>query len=454
MADQYQIQVKGHLDESWADWFDGFSLTHHDDGSTLLTGPVTDQAALHGILVKVRDLGLILLAVTHVPPGSSIQEAKDLPRWKDNVTRHYAIDWIRIIATLAVFMFHSGAAYSYGNWHLNNLEKSFAITVWNTWLLIWMMPIFFFISGASTYFALNKRSSTEFLRSRFQRLAIPLIFGVLVIVPPQVYLERFSRLQFTQSFVQFYPHYFEGWYLEIGGSGNFAWMGLHLWYLLLLFVLSIVMLPLFRWIGRGDEFRRRLIADTDKFGGLLLYAMPIALVEIAWGNVGVGGWNILTYPLFFLYGYLIFSRQDAGSILQRYAVPAFVGAVVTSALLLSTLFSSGPVAYGPYEWEWQALLHAFSGWFWIIAILGLAYRYLNFSHSLLKYSNEAVLPFYILHQTWVVILGFLINRLDTRVGLKYVFVLCASFLAILLTYEMIKRVPLLRLLFGMKLGAE
>jgi hypothetical protein len=63
---QYEIRLKGHLATRWAAWFDGMSLTHERDGTTILTGPVVDQAALHGLLRKVRDLGLPLIAVTQV----------------------------------------------------------------------------------------------------------------------------------------------------------------------------------------------------------------------------------------------------------------------------------------------------------------------------------------------------------------------------------------------------
>jgi hypothetical protein len=62
----YQITVKGHLDNRWADWFEGVTITLEDNGETLLTGPVLDQAALHGLLRKVRDLGLPLVSVIHV----------------------------------------------------------------------------------------------------------------------------------------------------------------------------------------------------------------------------------------------------------------------------------------------------------------------------------------------------------------------------------------------------
>jgi hypothetical protein len=65
----YQIRVKGHLDSDWADWFDGLTITLDENGDTLLTGPVVDQAALHGLLKKIRDLGMLLLSVNRVKPG-------------------------------------------------------------------------------------------------------------------------------------------------------------------------------------------------------------------------------------------------------------------------------------------------------------------------------------------------------------------------------------------------
>ena len=66
---RYEIRLKGHLDSRWAAWFDGLSLTNSSDGTTIICGPVTDQAALHGLLQKVRDLGLPLVSVTQVEPG-------------------------------------------------------------------------------------------------------------------------------------------------------------------------------------------------------------------------------------------------------------------------------------------------------------------------------------------------------------------------------------------------
>jgi hypothetical protein len=66
---RYEIRLKGHLDMRWANWFDGLCLTHERDGTTILSGPVLDQAELHGLLHKVRDLGLPLLSLTCIDPG-------------------------------------------------------------------------------------------------------------------------------------------------------------------------------------------------------------------------------------------------------------------------------------------------------------------------------------------------------------------------------------------------
>jgi hypothetical protein len=69
--ERYEIRIKGHLDDKWADWFEGLTITREDNGETLLIGPVVDQAALHGVLRKVRDLGMPLLSVSRVRPSQA-----------------------------------------------------------------------------------------------------------------------------------------------------------------------------------------------------------------------------------------------------------------------------------------------------------------------------------------------------------------------------------------------
>jgi hypothetical protein len=73
----YQIVVKGHLDADWSEWFDGLSITLVDTGETILAGPIVDQTALHGVLIKIRDLGLPLLSLTRIETG---EERESIPR--------------------------------------------------------------------------------------------------------------------------------------------------------------------------------------------------------------------------------------------------------------------------------------------------------------------------------------------------------------------------------------
>jgi hypothetical protein len=79
-AGRYEIRLKGHLDARWAEWFDGLSLTHASDGTTVVHGPVADQAALHGLLQKVRDIGLPLVSVIRVEPDQPADSTSDLDR--------------------------------------------------------------------------------------------------------------------------------------------------------------------------------------------------------------------------------------------------------------------------------------------------------------------------------------------------------------------------------------
>ena len=67
-CETYRITIKGHLDSDWSDWFDGLTITMVDNGETILTGPIVDQTALHGVLIKIRDLGLPLLSLTRIEP--------------------------------------------------------------------------------------------------------------------------------------------------------------------------------------------------------------------------------------------------------------------------------------------------------------------------------------------------------------------------------------------------
>ncbi len=188
---------------------------------------------------------------------------------------------------------------------------------------------------------------------------------------------------------------------------------------------------------------------------ILLLALPVAAIEWLWGNVGLGGWNMLTYPLFFLYGALFFAQPAIRNSFRAAFVPALAMALLTTALLFVTVYGDGMVAFGDYPFGWQRLLHAVSGWSWVVALLGWAYRFCNRSNRFLRFANEAVLPFYILHQTVIILLGYWVQQLPSPITLQYSMLILLSFVAILVTYlGLIRPLPWLRHCFGMKAARQ
>jgi hypothetical protein len=366
-------------------------------------------------------------------------------------SRRNDIDWLRILAMTAVFSFHCARFFNFEDWHVKNAQLSFGLSVFVGVLNQWMMPLFFMLSAMSAYYALKSRTNREYIRERFKRLFIPLVFGVFTLIPPQVYIERVSHGQFRGSLVEFLPRYFDGLY---GFGGNFAWMGLHLWYLEMLFLFALLTLPLFRVLSREklQGFMARMAGWLDFPGGVFLLALPIALMELlvnlqpeGVGRRDFGGWSLLTYLVFFVLGHVVMSGDRFRENIRRHGSAALAGGLVTMSVGYFLIES------GYASRVWFSLLRALNSWLWVVGILGLADRYLRTGGSFLRYANTAVLPFYILHQTVIVVIGFFIAGWELSVGAKYLLLASTSFVVIMVLYEfVVKRMPALRFLFGMK----
>jgi len=378
--------------------------------------------------------------------------------------RRYDIDWLRIFAVITIFFFHCARLFDYDQWHVKNGQLSFGMSVFVAFVVQWIMPLFFVLSGESACFSLRSRKAGQYIRKRFQRLIIPFIFGVLVLAPPQIYLERVSNAQFAGSFIQFYPHYFDGLY---GYGGNFAWMGLHLWYLLFLFVFSLLTLPLFLYLMKETRHNAisRMAAFFKKPGAIFLLAIPLALTLVftdslfqpdgllgRWSSfVYFGGWNLFIYLIYFIYGYLLASDQFKETIKKHGRIALVMGTILSIPVFL--LITPWNVSSFDYILGYVlfSILSAFYSWFWVIAILSLGSTYLSLNRRWLKDANEGALPFYILHQPIILAVGFVIVSLDLSVVVKYLLISAASMDIIIFLILIIRRINLLRFLFGMRL---
>ena len=196
--------------------------------------------------------------------------------------RRHDLDWLRVFAVAVLIYFHAAAVFyrgDLGEFYVVNRETSPGLGLFISIVHQWHMPLFFFISGASSWFALEKRSTQDYIKQRVQRLLIPFVFALFVLVPPQVYLSLLSRSRFQGSYFEFYPHFFNG----IRPAGNFEWA--HLWFIVYLFVFSIVALPVFSYL------------KTAKNDGvnLILLALPLALIEAIFRPRWIGFQNLYNF---------------------------------------------------------------------------------------------------------------------------------------------------------------
>lgn len=366
-------------------------------------------------------------------------------------------DWLTVLAMLCVFSFHCARFFNDEDWHVKNNQLSDGMTLFVSIVVQWIMPLFFVLSGISSYYSLNSRNTGRYLANRWRRLAVPFLFGTFILlVPVQVWIERSSHGQFSGTFLEFYPRYFEGFYAF---GGNFAWMGLHLWYLQILFIFTFLTLPLFLFLKRAriQELVSGAAGFFAKPGALFLLGIPLFLMELlvnlqpkVAGFRAFGGWSLLTYLVVYVTGFLIASDSRFREALERLRFTSLALGLVTTSLMFVFPIDLAPLGdFGKYVVTF--LFRSFNSWFWLMAILGFGSRYLNFNNELLKYAREAVLPFYILHQTVIVTFGFYLAHWETSVMVKYITLAALSFTVIIATYDLlIKRVKVLRFLFGMK----
>jgi len=379
---------------------------------------------------------------------------------QQSTNRQAYLDWLRILAIIAVLFFHSAMPFvSDWGWHIKNKETSHVLLEFNFWLHRFRMPLLFFISGTVSYFMLQKRSSGGFIGLRFRRLFIPLLFGMLVIVPPQVYMERLTQ-GFQGNFLNFYPSVFNG---VAYPKGNTSWH--HLWFIMYLFLYDIACAPLFVWIisGKGKNFLQRL--DWFAKGRrIYIFLVPSMVIFCALSlkfpetNDLIHDWAYLPYwLLFLLVGFICIAQRslmDAMENNRRTSLSlAFLSLLAINYIRWNDLEPWKVIS--DWESDWRTYLNlallTICAWSWVLTAVGYGKKYLNRRHRVLDYINQAVYPFYILHQTIIVIIAYYVVKAPDGVALKYIFTVLTSFALTVGIYHLFVRpFEITRLLFGMK----
>ena len=361
--------------------------------------------------------------------------------------RRYDLDALRVGAFLLLILYHLGMFYVPWGWHVKSDHILPALEPWMGALNPWRLSLLFVISGAATRFMAAGQTSRGLAAQRSSRLLIPLLFGMLLVVAPQSWAEAVEKTGYTGSFLDFWPRYlsFDSSFGIILPTYNHLWFVAYLWVYTLAAILARPLWPVMdRIAARALKGAWLLVVPA------LLLGLYRATAGQAWGEthiVWADAYGHLQYGTAFVLG-LALARIDAAWVyLQR--VRTGVAAVALALLALriglwntSALGSAGETVF--------AFVREAYAWLAICALFGYARRHIRSGSPLLTTLTEAVFPFYIIHQTTIVLAGHLLKPLGLPVLAEAGTILALTVASCMATYALARTVPFLRLPLGLK----
>jgi len=356
-------------------------------------------------------------------------------------TRYEFLDWLRVIAIFVLLFYHTGMLFVGWEFHLQNDETIEALQRPMEMSHRLRMPLLFVIAGAGLWFASRRRSAGAVMKERTLRLLVPIVFGMLVIVPPQIYVERLARGQWSGDYMSFFFERVLAF--QPYPQGDFSWH--HLWFIVYLFCYVPLLLPLIAWLkGR-----------VTPAPGVWLYALAVPLVVneavlkplFPATHALLNDWYVFGhYLLLTAYGIVLASLPGAWDWLARQRHRTLgVSAVAAVAFLL--LIEKGGVFRGTIV---EATLANVFTWCSLLTLLAYGRQLLSFDHPVLRWARDASYPIYILHQTVMMLIAYRVLAWQADPWTKFAVVVCGTALGSAALYEVARRVNVLRFLLGMK----
>ena len=351
--------------------------------------------------------------------------------------KHY-IDNLRWLCVLILFPYHTFMVY-------NNFGESFYVTgkeiaaTSSVIMMIWpwLMPLMFLLAGVSSAYALEKRTGKEYAKERVSRLLIPLVFGILLLIPIQTYVAEVFHNGYTGGYFAQYILFFTKPTDLSGYHGGFT--PAHLWFVLYLFVISMVALPVMLLYKKSEK---KIPVHKIPFPLLLsLFVIPVFSQLI----LDISGKSVGEYLTWFLFGYFFVSSEAVQEKLQKYRF-LLLGLLI-ACVLGYAIAGTKIEAYSVVLFEF---LYAFYAWVAILTILGFGKRHLNFSNKATAYLSKASFSVYVLHQQWIVITAYFAVMWIHNIPVQMLAIMLASAVLTFGTYELFRRFSVTRFMFGMK----
>ncbi|NVJ61905.1 MAG: acyltransferase family protein [Gammaproteobacteria bacterium] len=386
--------------------------------------------------------------------------------------RRYDIDWLRTLAFLLLIFYHIGMFYVFDwGWHVKSEHQSEFLQ--NLMLLSnrWRMPLIFLISGIALSLVEPKLSFTRLFHIRLVRVFIPLVIGMYLIVPPQLYYELVQNQGFQGSYFEFMTFYIDPNTSQFpdyqySPLGLLTWN--HLWYLAYLWFYTLAFLfirPLLSKISSHQKVKQAGIIS------ITLFILCWMLLARFWlrpifpnTNALVDDWYAhAIYFSIFLLGYFLAKCQVAWDQVITHRRKWLAGATLgyVSTLILHNDRLDHWLINNGYDLEWLAaqfethliinLILVLNVLSWLFMLVGYAGRYLRNNNKFLTYMNEAVLPWYILHQTMTIIIAMQLSKMSLGPVLEPILLVIFTFASCALGYELLRRNSITRFIFGMKI---
>ncbi|WP_293825309.1 acyltransferase family protein [uncultured Brevundimonas sp.] len=366
--------------------------------------------------------------------------------------RRYDLDWIRVGAFCLLILYHVGLVYGVYDWHIHSAHTFAwmreAILITNPWRL----TLLFLVSGAALRFMTLRRTPRQVARARFERLVPPLLFGAVVLVPIQSWIEAMDK---------------GGW--PNGLSGYLGWMGRefslggladgvpvnHLWFIVYIAAYSVVTILLWRrpgLIDRLGDWLQKNLAGPRLLVLPILYLIAIRIGLFPWfGVTNVLHWDWYNHALSlaaFVFGFSIVGRESLWRDMERYRWLALGLAAVALPVMMGQVWHPGGRAFWGIP---KAVVYGVDQWATIVAILGFGSRHLRARGGpVLHYLTQATFPLYLAHQTILVAAVWIVRPAALPAWLEALFLVAVTFLGSLAVYEVVRRIPAIRPLWGLK----
>ena len=378
--------------------------------------------------------------------------------------RRYDLDWLRIIAFGLLIFYHCGMFYVSWDWHVKSRFASDAIEPLMMLTSPWRLTLLFLIAGAATRFMADKMRVRQFLAGRMVRLWPPLLLAMFVIVPPQSYFEIVEAVQAANGLAPDHAGWLDNFYIKyVTGSGHwcdadgclFTPTYNHMWFVAYLILYTLALIPILPLLRRIPAAVRGLVA-----GPLLLLVPWLYLSALRLTLFPLFGeshdfrndWYLHSlYFSVFLFGFAIAKYQSFFDQCVRLRWIAVVLALACWAALV-TYYNVYAEGIDPPEWLRLTMrsVRELDAWCAIVAAIGLAHRHLRGADGpVRRLLTQAIFPFYLIHQTIIVVAGHYLDELQLPLAVEAPLLLATTALGCWLFFDWGRRIPVLRLWIGL-----